>query len=158
MKTFWIQVILLIIAVLGSMWYLFNESQLVGLSNSSSTPKQVKINNTVINIEVANSKDERAKGLSGRDSLSVDSGMLFLFEKYGKYRFWMKDVKFPLDLIFIKDETIVDILENVPTVSENEASIPIYEPVGEVDKVLEVNAGFARPKNIKPGDVIELIY
>jgi len=70
----------------------------------------------------------------------------------------MKDVKFPLDLIFIKDETIVDILENVPTVSENEASIPIYEPVGEVDKVLEVNAGFARPKNIKPGDVIELIY
>jgi len=77
--------------------------------------------------------------------------MLFLFDKSGRYAFWMKDMKFPLDFIWIAGDKVVDIDENIP---------PDYsgtlKPETPVDKVLEINAGVCEKYGIKKGDEVRL--
>ena len=114
---------------------------------------------TTVSIEVADDKDERSKGLSFRDSLPEDQGMLFVFEKVDKYRFWMRQVKFPLDFIWINGDTIVDLLPNVPIPAPDTAdsALPLYGPVTPINRVLEVNAGYIAKHGIKVGDKLELV-
>ncbi len=130
------------------------------LSNgpTSSQMTQIKINETTVKVDLADSPDERKKGLGGRESLASDSGMLFIFEKSGKYSFWMKGLKFPLDFIWIKDKKIVDLLKNIPPpqAGQKDETLPVYQPNSEVDSVLEMNAGFVDSHNIKVGDTIEI--
>lgn len=119
---------------------------------------QVKINDTVINIEIADTQSKRSKGLGGRASLASSSGMLFVFEKPDKYPFWMKGLNFPLDFIWIKSSEVADILENIqpPAPGVPDSSLQIYTSNTEVDKVLEVAGGFVKAHGIKVGDKIEL--
>lgn len=119
---------------------------------------KIKINEHTFNIEIADDEKIRGKGLSYRDSLPDDSGMLFVFNKPAFYSFWMKDMKFPLDFIWIKDDTIVDISENipVPTTSILE-ELPTYTPKSAVDKVLELNSGKVNEIKAKIGDKIKLV-
>ena len=110
----------------------------------SPTPKvslkTVKIENLEIDVEVAKSADERAKGLSGRDRLDENSGMVFVFSKDSKPIFWMKDTKIALDIIWINYNKIVGIEKNVSP--------------STIDYVLEVNAGFSDKNNIRSGQMI----
>lgn len=63
-----------------------------------------------VKIEIAKTKEDRIRGLSGKKQLDVDSGMLFIFDKPNIYKFWMKDMNFPIDIIWIdKDFIIKDI-------------------------------------------------
>ena len=95
-------------------------------------------------------------GLSERSSLAQDQGMLFVFENPGYHNFWMKNMKFPIDIIFIKDDKIVNIVENAtPPISEN-TNPPILKPDGPINKVLEINAGLSGKYNIKKGAKIEI--
>lgn len=114
---------------------------------------------TTVEVEVADSTDERNRGLGGRESLEQNSGMLFIFAGADRYKFWMKGVKFPLDFIWIKDDEVIDLLPNVPTPepSQADATLPIYTSVAPIDKVLEVNAGFIQQKNIKIGDKLKTV-
>lgn len=118
--------------------------------------KQVQINGSKLNIEIADTQAKRAKGLGGRENLASDSGMLFVFPEPKKYSFWMKGLSFPLDFIWIRGEKIVSILQNVPPPAPNQpdSSLPVYQPNVEVDKVLEVNAGVIQRLNIKVGDTL----
>lgn len=119
-----------------------------------AAPATLQINGASIKVEIANTPQERSKGLGGRESLASSSGMLFVFPKKDKYSFWMKEVKFSLDFIFIADARVVDIIQNVPTAKpgEKDENLPIYQPKVEVDKVLEVPAGTVKALNIKEGD------
>src|SRR3989344_9467711 len=63
--------------------------------------KSVRIAGQVIQVELALSEIERAKGLSKREGLKENEGTLFVFERPGKHHFWMKDMNFPLDIIWI---------------------------------------------------------
>lgn len=121
--------------------------------------KEIKIRNTIIQIEVADTKDKRSKGLGGRESLASNSGMLFVFPKEDKYSFWMKGLKFPLDLIWIRNNQVVDIIKNAkqPDLNQKDETLPIYLPREPVDMVLEVNSGFVDQNNIRMGDKIETI-
>lgn len=125
-------------------------------SRQTSDMKQVRINEVLLNVEVADSAGRRAQGLSGRESLASDSGMLFVFPESKKYQFWMKGMKFPLDLIFIRNGKVVDLLANVspPASGQAESSLTIYEPVVQVDMLLETNAGFIEANRIRIGDII----
>lgn len=120
---------------------------------------KAKINQTIVNIEVADTPAKRQQGLGGRESLASGSGMLFVFEKEDKYRFWMKGLSFPLDFIWIKDMSVVDLTENVafPDPNQSDETLEIVTPKEKVDMVLEVNAGYVRANNIKIGDKIEFI-
>ncbi len=121
------------------------------------TTKEVKINNTAISVELADTATKRAKGLSGKNSLDTNSGMLFTIDpKNNEPIFWMKGMAFSIDIIWIKDNTIVKIDQNVPTPAPNtsDKDLKLYKPDNPVDYVLEVNAGFTSGNNIKVGDKI----
>lgn len=112
----------------------------------------VTINDLDVEAEIARTSKQQIKGLSGRDSLKDGQGMLFVYDDYAVRKFWMKDMKFPIDIIWIKDDRIIGIEENaaVPTSAE----IPTFTSPAPVNYVLEVSAGFARKHGLKAGDKI----
>lgn len=115
-------------------------------------PNQLKIGSKTLNIEVADTDEERILGLSGRTSLGENDGLLFVFKKEGKYGFWMKDMNFPIDIIWIgKDKKIVHVESNVLP-----SSYPkVFFPQELSLYVLEVSAGFLNKNNIKIGDFVD---
>lgn len=123
--------------------------------NSDIKKEQIIIDKNNLNVEVADTDVKRIKGLSGRDSLSEDEGMLFIFNNPGLYYFWMKDMKFPLDFIWINDNEVVDLTQNVLTPDNNNPST--FTAKSEFDKVIEVNAGYVKNNEIKIGDKIEVV-
>lgn len=115
----------------------------------------VEINGARFLAKVARTSAEREKGLSGREHLGKNDGMLFIFEEPGLYGFWMKDMKFPIDIIWIKDGRIVGFSENVePQISAQESELKIYKPPGLIDRALEINANGAKQHGIKIGDFV----
>lgn len=88
-----------------------------------------------ISIETADNDELRRLGLSNRDSLCENCGMLFLFEKENNYSFWMKDMRFPIDIIWLRDDKVVDISQDISHKSRN-----VHTSKEKVNKVLELNA------------------
>lgn len=112
-----------------------------------------EIGGNKINLIVAKSDQDRIKGLSGRKNLAENEGMLFVFEKKDKHGFWMKGMLFPIDIIFIDDDTVVYVVESAPS-SAQSPNLTIYSPPEVVNYVLETNAGIAKKFNIKKGTKI----
>lgn len=115
----------------------------------------VVIGQTSVIVDIARTNAQIEKGLSGRLSLPAQSGLLFLFSKPDIYQFWMPDMNFPIDIIWINDNKIVDISSNVPNTFNPEAPI-FYKSKQPIQYVLEVNAGFTENKHIKIGDAVIL--
>jgi uncharacterized membrane protein (UPF0127 family) len=114
------------------------------------------VHETVIRAEVAATHHARKNGLSGRQSLGAREGMLFLFPFADRHPFWMIDMQFPIDIIWIRDRTVVDIAANVPPPIPGTAvaDLPLYFPRLPADKVLEIPAGAAKQAGIKIGDIL----
>ena len=99
-----------------------------------------------VEVEMADSTVTRAKGLMGRKSLGEYEGMLFVFDRPGKYGFWMVNTSIPLDAIhFSESGTAVDILVMEPN------STKVIHAKEDAKYVLEVNKGFSKRNNIKIG-------
>ena len=115
---------------------------------------RVEIRGVPLVAEVAADSSSRKAGLSGRESLGENRGMLFLFEKPGKYGIWMRRMRYPLDLVWIRENRVVDIEERVPVPLQGtaDADLTIYQPEADADLVLEVNAGFVAAHGITIGD------
>ncbi len=111
-----------------------------------------------VTAEVADTASSQVKGLSHRTSLSEKSGMLFVFDTYKTQIFWMKDMNFPLDIIWIRDDVVVDIDQNIPIPSAeiSDAYLPKYSPKEKVNYVLEVNAGFCDKNGVEIGDKADI--
>ena len=114
----------------------------------------VRFNDVTVAADVASTPSQLSRGLSGRDSLSADRGMLFILGQDSTAAFWMKDMKFPIDIIWIHDDTVVDIDADVPVAS---GTPPLYTPVSPVNYVVEVNAGFAETHHIAIGSSVAII-
>lgn len=119
--------------------------------------ESVTVGSATITAEIADDDEERGSGLSWRTSLGENDGMLFVFEQKDIYSMWMYGMQFPLDVIWINDDTVVDISENVPA-PENpfSADIPSYRPKAEINYFLEVNAGYVNQHGIKTGDKVKI--
>lgn len=118
--------------------------------------KTILIDNKEVVVEVARTATERSKGLSGRDFLDKNSGMVFIFAKDSKPIFWMKDTKFPLDIVWINDNKVVRIDKSVPTeLSKKDSELTRYSTNVGIDYVLEVNAGFSEDNKIKVGSTVQ---
>ena len=103
-----------------------------------------------IPVEVADTEKKRRIGLGKRPSLKKGWGMLFVFEKLKQHRFWMKDMQFPLDIIWLENHRIVHIIHNArPSNSKDEPEL-LTSPV-PVNFVLEIAAGRAAKLRMKPG-------
>lgn len=120
-----------------------------------SREPNVVIGNRMIPVELAVTDTQRQKGLSGRATLPADEGMLFIFSKPDIYSFWMPDMNFPIDIIWINAGQIVDIHENVSNKFEP-ANPVFYKPDTPARYVLEVNAGFAKRHGLDIGDAVIL--
>lgn len=121
----------------------------------------VKIDDVQIEAEVADSPGERAKGLSGRRSLGEGKGMLFVFEeKDVRAQFWMKDMNFPIDIIWIDDGEVVHIDKNAQPVEAGtpEINIPLFTANQTIDYVLEIKAGEADRLGIEVGENVSTNY
>jgi len=118
-----------------------------------SSLKKVIINDSEILVEIAQTPKERAKGLSGRQNLPQNRGMLFIFERPDRYSFWMKETLIPLDFLWIAHNKIVEATQNVQP--QNFQPSKTLTPAQAADKVLELNAGTIERLNIKVGDMIK---
>ena len=120
------------------------------------TKKNLKINKTCINnncfyVELAQTQEERSRGLMYREILDEDNGMLFIFDEEKEHYFWMKNTLIPLDIIWInKDKEVVDIKKNIQPCVEEECET--FKPSDKAKYVLELNAGQSDKNNIKIGD------
>jgi uncharacterized membrane protein (UPF0127 family) len=119
--------------------------------------KILKVGDTRLRVEIADDGPEIVRGLSGREQLGEDEGMLFLLGVPRRASFWMKEMKFDLDMIWVRDGRVVDISERVPKPSSGQVNLPVYVPEEQVDEVLEVNAGFVQERKIKIGDEVRIL-
>lgn len=126
---------------------------LVGtLIYKNSVSPKVKINGHELDVVLAKTDKDKQIGLSKYDKLDQDKGMLFIFDQPGFYPFWMKNMKFPIDIIFINKDRIVTIYAEVPTSKRN---LILYSPTEASDKVLEVKAQTSTKYNFKVGEKVE---
>lgn len=117
----------------------------------------LKVAGRSILVEVARSPEEVRRGLSFRTSLPPDTGMYFVSPTPEPQRFWMYGMRFPLDIIFIRDGIIVSIAENVPAPKADSLEVPAtVNSNGQADAVLEINAGKAAEWGIKEGMEVSL--
>ncbi|QQS61651.1 MAG: DUF192 domain-containing protein [Candidatus Moraniibacteriota bacterium] len=105
----------------------------------------IRVHQTRIKVDIVKTLEEKRKGLSGRDFLEKNQGMLFIFETEKRPSMWMKDMKFSLDFLWIdKNYRIVDITENASSASYPQQ----FYPKVDIRYVLEVPAGFVKENNI----------
>lgn len=112
------------------------------------------LGSTEIDIEIANTPETRERGLSGRESIAKNRGMLFAFKKPDIYCFWMKDMKFSIDILWLRDDgTVTQIAENAMPTAQPERICP--KEAGRY--VLEVASGVAKETDVIPGSVVQIV-
>lgn len=117
---------------------------------------KIKVGRKTVRVELARTSAEQERGLSNRDSLAKDTGMLFVFAEKKPVSFWMKDMRFPLDFVWMLDNKVVDLNENVkPPADPNNPGTTVITPKSDINYVLEVNAGFIKANGIKVDDTVE---
>ena len=116
----------------------------------------LQVGETKVFVEVRDTDKERQQGLSGKESLGEDEGMYFLFDRKDRYGFWMKEMNFDLDFIWIDGDKVVEITEVV--VAPEKGKIPItVKPSRKIDKVLEVNSGWVKENGVEVGDEVRWV-
>jgi hypothetical protein len=116
--------------------------------------KYIEVADKKIKVDIADTPELQERGLSYRKNLKEDEGMLFVFNNSGRYSFWMKDMYFPIDMIWLDDNLkVVYIKKNAKPESYPET----FGPNVSTKYVLEVVAGFSEKNNLKEGDVIRFL-
>jgi len=107
--------------------------------------------------EVADTEEKKHLGLGGRDGLAPDHGMLFPYPVADRYAFWMKGMRFDIDIVWIRGERVVSLSERAPHPQGpgvDDAALPEFRPTEPADRVLEVEAGTAARLGWRPGDAV----
>lgn len=128
-------------------------------SKLMSTPKAVVVvgdGKARYYVDVVRDAVSQARGLSGRESLAEAEGMLFVFTQALPRSFWMNEMNFPLDLLWIREGKVIGISENIPHPAANNGEIYRMASPEPADMVLEINAGEVKRKGMAVGDFIRL--
>ena len=106
-----------------------------------------------LRVEVASTPEQSERGLGYRDALPDDAGMLFDLHETRVPQFWMKGMRFPLDIVWIgEDKRVVSITQDVPAQpGATDAELVRVSPAAAVRYVLEINAGAASRHGLLPG-------
>lgn len=115
----------------------------------------VEIKRVAVKAEVADTDAKRFRGLSGRRGLDEDHGMIFIFDEYQRPGFVMRKMKFSIDILWVNDDKIIDISENLLPPKPDE-DLRSYYPVSDVNYVIEVPAYFTEKYNIMIGDKVSI--
>lgn len=117
----------------------------------------INLKGRTIQVEVVNTPASITQGLSGRSEMGAD-GMLFVFSTARQTSFWMKEMRFDIDMVWIHDGKIVGITAAVPAPDPQTPlnQLPTYPSPQAVDMVLELPAGTAQDWDLALGDQIGL--
>ena len=140
----------------------FSCFSIIFLCGGRAFAKQIKYEHALVKtslgieipVEVADTLQKRSLGLGKRSGLKKYWGMLFVFEKRKTHRFWMKDMQFALDIIWLDNNRIVHILRNVQPAIKGEKPA-ILVPHDPANFVLEIEAGRAFELKLKQGDLLK---
>jgi uncharacterized protein len=121
----------------------------------SSAERVVQVGEATVRADVADDAESRQRGLSGRESLDEGEGMLFLLANDSP-SFWMKGMRFAIDIVWIRDGRVVDVTADVPPPRDSDAPLPTYSPDRPANRALEVNAGWAADHGVRRGDAVEV--
>lgn len=117
---------------------------------------KVRVGGVAMKVELADTPEKQTTGLSDRKSLKSDTGMLFIFPEEGFTNFWMKDMNFPIDILFFDASgQVVDFLENVRPCTKDTCSY--FTSLIKFKSALEVSSGWIKNNTISLGDKIELL-
>jgi hypothetical protein len=115
----------------------------------------VELKGQRFSVEVADDLEKQALGLMFRTSLPEDHGMLFIFPREAPRSFWMKNTRFPLDIMYFSgDLRLVSVAANAQPCRVEQC--PAYPSAGPARYVLELTAGKASELGLVPGDVMVL--
>ncbi len=103
-----------------------------------------------LDLEIADEGAERGQGLSGRRGLPADQGMLFLFPEANTHAFWMKDMRFPIDIIYLYEGTVTEVFPSVAPPLPGGVPATV-QPTVPADAVLELFAGESARRGIEKG-------
>ncbi|MCL4404088.1 DUF192 domain-containing protein [Patescibacteria group bacterium] len=147
-----IAMLLVGVAISVGIFYFVEASQIAQIG----TKMQIKIDNQYIVADTARTSAERSQGLGGRTSLNINDGMYFIFPDAESYGFWMKDMNFPIDIVWINGDTVIGYTANVPAPAAGtpDSALQIYYPPAPVDRVLELHAGRAAMLHLSVGDTV----
>jgi len=120
----------------------------------------IKIDDTVLEVQVADNESRRIRGLMFQDQLPYDQGMIFVFNESGIYSLWMLNMQFPLDMIWFDESgLVVHIEKNIPpckTPTQIMACQSIV-PGGDAKYILEVTSGFVEKFDITKDSKLDII-
>lgn len=150
-KYWWILIIIIVLALGIAAFLVFNKK----------TSANVTIKDKEFNVALALTDSQREKGLSKKESLDANSGMLFVFPKSDIHSFWMKDTLIPLDILWLAPsevEGMSKIVEMATLDPQSDELIPQYTPKNNANYVLELNAGEITENDFKIGDEVKIKY
>lgn len=124
------------------------------VENPQTSLVPLTVGDQEIQVEIRDDELERELGFSGRKTLGDNEGMLFVFEQPLQPTFWMKDMQFSLDVLWIREGKVVEIEENVPHPTEADPVIATMIPQNPVDMVLEVPSGWVAETGVQVGDSV----
>lgn len=131
----------------------FFHPQPVGQEPMSHEAYTATVNGQELMLEIADEPHEITQGLSDRASMPAGHGMLFVFEQADVYPFWMNRMHFPLDLIWMNDGVVVDMVTLPPP---KFGEVPrTHTPKSRADRVLELNAGEATGYGLRVGSPVD---
>ena len=122
-----------------------------GCARSEKAGDSVTIRHQRVEVEVVESTADMRLGLGKRDELAWNHGMLFVYPESGLPGIWMKDMRFDIDIVWLRDGRIVDMVWRAP--HDPGEPLPVYRPHELADMVLEVPAGYAESHSWRKGDL-----
>ncbi len=106
-----------------------------------------------LRLEVPKSAIDFKQGLMFRESLDIDSGMLFVFDNIAKQSFHMTETRIPLDIAFIREDGVIESIKQL----EPNNPTPVFSE-GAIELAIEVNRGWFAENNVEVGDVLDVEY
>jgi len=152
-KKYFFLIIFLLIGVFFVSHFSKNSIPSVNIENI----KYVKIGGQDVKVDLALTETQQATGLSGRQGLATNEGMLFVFNKPDKYSFWMKDMNFPIDIIWITEDMKIIYIKKDALPSLYPETYGPTTSDANAKYVLETIAGFSDKNNLKIGDNISFL-
>ncbi len=127
-----------------------------GQDNFSDQLKKIKINNVLLFAEVAYSPQKQSVGLSGREFLGENEAMIFEYKDKEIRHFWMKEMRFPIDVMWISDSVVVGVQENIPIINEDGSEVR-FSSLYPVNFVIEVNSGWVRRNKVLINNRVDIL-
>lgn len=149
MKWLWISIIVIALGVIIALY-------MKTLAKRESTTAVLRVGQASYQVATLDTVASQAMGLSGLPTMAENVGALFVFGTVDPRYFWMHDMRFSLDVVWIRDGVVIGLQENIPHPAANDGQIARFQSSEPCNWVLELNAGQIAKQGIKVGDTVEL--